>query len=143
MHWIAIDEGSFINDVTVKGGGDKGFCDNSTKALVLKSVTIVGGGVKNYPKLRDVIYWWPLLNYFRGNLMSIPWETTRDVVERPTDDNVVVEWNIKCNEDCAVSNPWKNTSKLYHLLRNKWNFIIMTKKNLFGFWGKIRKIFNL
>ena len=49
--------GSSINDVTVLGGrGYQGFCDDSTKALVLKSVTMGGGGVKNYQKLRDVIY---------------------------------------------------------------------------------------
>ncbi len=33
----------------------QGFCDSSTKALVIKSVTM-GEGVKNCPKLRDVIY---------------------------------------------------------------------------------------
>ncbi len=27
-----------INDVTVLGGGHQGFCDNSTKALVIKSL---------------------------------------------------------------------------------------------------------
>ena len=49
--------GSSTNDVTVLGGrGYQGFCDNSTKAIVLKRVTMGGGGVKNYPKLRDVIY---------------------------------------------------------------------------------------
>ena len=37
--------GSFINDVTVLGGG---FCDGSTKALVIKRVTMGVGGVKNY-----------------------------------------------------------------------------------------------
>jgi hypothetical protein len=55
------DKGSSINDVTVLGGrGYQGFCDDSTKALVLKSVTIGGGGVKNYQKIRDVIYGRPL-----------------------------------------------------------------------------------
>jgi hypothetical protein len=29
---------------------------NSTKAIVLKSVTKGGGGIKNHPKLLDVIY---------------------------------------------------------------------------------------
>ena len=40
------------------GGGVReyqGFCDNSTKAIVLKGVTMGGGGVKNNPKFRDVI----------------------------------------------------------------------------------------
>ena len=32
----------------------------STKALVIKRVTMGGGGVKNCPKLRDVIYGRPL-----------------------------------------------------------------------------------
>ena len=50
-------QGSSINDVTAQGGrGYQGFCDNSTKVLLLKSVTMAGGGVKIYPKLRDVIY---------------------------------------------------------------------------------------
>ncbi len=31
-----------------RGRGYQGFCDNSTRALALKSVTIGGGGVKNY-----------------------------------------------------------------------------------------------
>ncbi len=34
----------------------QGFCDNSTKTLLLKSETMGGGGMKNYQKLRDVIY---------------------------------------------------------------------------------------
>jgi hypothetical protein len=38
------------------GKGYQGFCDDSTKALVIKSVTMVGRGVKNNQKLRDVIY---------------------------------------------------------------------------------------
>jgi hypothetical protein len=37
------------------GRGCQGFCDNSTSALVMKSLTMGGGGVKN-PNLRDVIY---------------------------------------------------------------------------------------
>ena len=37
-------KGSSINDVTVLGGGGRGFCDNSTKALVIKPVTMGGGG---------------------------------------------------------------------------------------------------
>ena len=50
--------GSSINDVTVLGGGGGGYgiCDNSTMALVIKRVTMGGGGVKHCPKLRDVIY---------------------------------------------------------------------------------------
>ncbi len=53
--------GASINDVTALGGrGYEGFCDNSIKAL-LKSVTTGGRGVKNYQKLRDVIYGRPLI----------------------------------------------------------------------------------
>jgi hypothetical protein len=52
---------SSINDVTSLGGrGYQGFCDNSTKALVIKSVAMGGGGVKNKNTLRDVIYITPL-----------------------------------------------------------------------------------
>ena len=48
--------GPSINDVTALGGrGYQRSCDNSTKALVVKSVMIGGGGVQNYLKLRDVI----------------------------------------------------------------------------------------
>jgi hypothetical protein len=54
-------KGSSINDVTVVGGrGYQGFCDNSTKASVIKSVTIGEAGVINVPKLRGVIYGRPL-----------------------------------------------------------------------------------
>ncbi len=54
-------QGPSINDVTALGGrGYRGFCDNSSKALLIKSVTMRGGGVKNYEKLRDVIYGRPL-----------------------------------------------------------------------------------
>ncbi len=49
--------GSSINDVTALGGREYlGFCEDSTKALVIKSVTKGGGGVKNYQILREVIY---------------------------------------------------------------------------------------
>jgi len=37
---IIIGERSAINDVTA--GGGKGFCEDSTKALIIKSVTIGG-----------------------------------------------------------------------------------------------------
>ena len=48
-------KGSSINDITVfKWKGSMVF-DNSTKSLVIKSVTM-GEGVQNCPKLRDVIY---------------------------------------------------------------------------------------
>jgi hypothetical protein len=40
--------------------GYQGFCDNSNKALLLKSVTMGGGGVENHRKLRDVIYGRPI-----------------------------------------------------------------------------------
>ena len=38
--------GSSINDVTVLGGWGQGFCDDSTKASVIKRVTIGEGGSK-------------------------------------------------------------------------------------------------
>ena len=38
-------KGSSINDVkTLGGSGYQGFCDDSTKALVIKRVTMRGGG---------------------------------------------------------------------------------------------------
>ncbi len=53
-------KGSSINDVTVLEGRDnQRFCDDSTEALVLKSVTMGVGGVKKYQILRDVIYGTP------------------------------------------------------------------------------------
>jgi hypothetical protein len=55
-------QGSSINDVTALGGrGCQGFCDNSTKALFMKCVTMGEGSVRNNPNLRDVIYGWPLI----------------------------------------------------------------------------------
>ena len=80
-------KGSSINDVTaLRWKGYQGFCNNSTKALVLKGVTMGGGGVKNYPKSRNVIYGWPLSchlimynvevkNYLKTTyyLQQIPW----------------------------------------------------------------------
>ena len=52
---------SSINDVTVLGEGGQGICDDSTKAFVIKRVTMGGGGgSKNWQKLRDVIYGQPL-----------------------------------------------------------------------------------
>ncbi len=54
ISWL---QGSSINDVTALGGrGCHEFCDNSTKALVMKFVTKRGGGVNNNPNLRKVIY---------------------------------------------------------------------------------------
>ena len=38
---------SSINDVTVIGGGGQGFCDNRTKAIVIKRMMMEGVGVKN------------------------------------------------------------------------------------------------
>ncbi len=43
---MEVNKGSSINDVTFLGGGGQGFCDNSTKASVTKSVTMGGGGPK-------------------------------------------------------------------------------------------------
>ena len=54
-------KGSSINDVKEEGG--KGFCDDSSKALVIKQVTMGGdggGGINNSPKLCGVIYGRPL-----------------------------------------------------------------------------------
>ncbi len=52
-----LSKGPSINDVTALGErGYQGFCDNSNRATLIKSVTMGGGGVKNYQKLRDVIY---------------------------------------------------------------------------------------
>ena len=42
----------------------QGCCDDTTKALLLECVTVKVGGVKNCPKLRDVIYGQPLSRYF-------------------------------------------------------------------------------
>jgi hypothetical protein len=45
-------KGSFINDFTVfRGEGYQGFCDDSNKVLLLKSVTIRGGGIKKRSKI--------------------------------------------------------------------------------------------
>jgi hypothetical protein len=48
-----LTKGSPINNVTVVG--DQGFCDNSNNASVIESVTMGEGGIKKFPKLRDVI----------------------------------------------------------------------------------------
>ena len=50
--------GSSISDVIAFGGrGGQGFCDDSTKTLVIKSVTLGGGRFKNKPKkISDIIY---------------------------------------------------------------------------------------
>jgi hypothetical protein len=64
--------GPSINDVTALGGrGYQGFCDNSTKNLINKKREDGGRGVKNYQKLRDVIYGQP---QFRKTLFkTIPY----------------------------------------------------------------------
>ena len=50
LHLELLSYGSSIYDVTaVKGGGGQRFCDDSTKALVIKII-------KNYPKLHDIIF---------------------------------------------------------------------------------------
>ena len=60
-HDFYMTKGSSINDVTAYGGrGYQGFCDGSTRALLVKCVTIGGGGVKNCAKLLDIIYGRPL-----------------------------------------------------------------------------------
>ena len=61
---VKIPLASFINDVMVLGGeGGQGFYDDSTKALVIKPVTMGKGG-KNCPRLRDVIFGRPLRIFF-------------------------------------------------------------------------------
>ena len=41
---VIFSQCKFINDVTVLGGRAQGFCDDSTKAVISKSLTIGGGG---------------------------------------------------------------------------------------------------
>ncbi len=56
MSFPSCRKGLSINDVTALGGGGyQGYSDNSIKCLVMKSVTMGGGVVKNYQILRDVI----------------------------------------------------------------------------------------
>jgi hypothetical protein len=43
-------KGLSINDVTFLGGGGQEYCNDSTKALVIKCMTMEGGGVKNCQK---------------------------------------------------------------------------------------------
>ena len=47
-------------------GGSQGFCDDSTKVLILKGVTI-GVGDQNVPNFRDVIYGRPNKKNFSTN----------------------------------------------------------------------------
>ena len=54
----SFDKGSSINDVKRRG---QGFCDGILRHSN-KSVK-KGGRVKNYPKLRDVIYGQPVINF--------------------------------------------------------------------------------
>ena len=42
------------------GRGGQGFCGGSSKALVIKSVSMGGWGIKLCPKLRDIIYGRPI-----------------------------------------------------------------------------------
>ncbi len=47
-----------VHDVTALEGGVNDFCDDNTKALVTKSMTMEGGkGVKNCPKLQNFNIW--------------------------------------------------------------------------------------
>jgi hypothetical protein len=52
-----------IDDITVFGGGGVKNFVTSTIALLLKSLKMVGGGVKNHRKLLGVIYGLPLTAY--------------------------------------------------------------------------------
>jgi hypothetical protein len=73
-------KGSSINDVTALGGrGYKGFCDESTKALVIKCVTMGGGGVKNDQILRDVIYGRPQRCFLKQ--ISIEFDVTLPTIK--------------------------------------------------------------
>ncbi len=45
----------------LRGSGYQGFCDDSNKFLLLKSVTLGGKGIKKDPKLRDAFHGWPLI----------------------------------------------------------------------------------
>ncbi len=56
---------------SLRGEGYLGFCDNSTKALLLKRVTIGKGGVKSYQKLCDVIHGQPLIS-IKILIFSVP-----------------------------------------------------------------------
>ncbi len=48
--------GSSTNDVTVlRKGGSQGFCDDSARAIVKKSITMGREGVNKLLKLRDAI----------------------------------------------------------------------------------------
>jgi hypothetical protein len=62
-------KGPSINDVTALRGG--GINDFVTTALLLKSVPMGGGGVKNYQKQRDVIYVQPLSASFPRKLINM------------------------------------------------------------------------
>ncbi len=56
---LALSLGPSINDVAALGGrGYQFFCYNSTYALLLKSMTMGGGGVKNYQKLGKVQFFY-------------------------------------------------------------------------------------
>ncbi len=44
-----------------RGRGGQGFCDYSSKALIVKRVTMGEEGVKKCSKLRDVIFGLPLM----------------------------------------------------------------------------------
>ena len=58
--------------MTSRSQGGQGFCDNRTKALVIKRVTMRGGGVKKCPNLCDVIYGRPLYFYqYQLNIVTI------------------------------------------------------------------------
>jgi hypothetical protein len=54
-----------------RGRGYQGFCDNSTKALLLKSATMGEGGIKNYQKLHDVIYGRPQTTHLNQGIAVI------------------------------------------------------------------------
>ncbi len=51
----------------LRGNEYRGFCDNSTKTLLLKNDD-GGRGCKNHQKLRDVIYGQSLFLFYRGRL---------------------------------------------------------------------------
>ncbi len=57
----------------LRGRGFQGFCDNSTKVLLIESMTMGRGGVKNYQKLRDVIYGRPLVQIYLATTALMRW----------------------------------------------------------------------
>ncbi len=95
-------KGSSINNVTVVGGRGQEFCDNSTKASVIKSLTIGGRGVKNVqncatsfkddPKVGN-----PLISYNIDSwCRKVQWETfwIKIIEKTPVSQNFLVSFQF-------------------------------------------------